>query len=59
MKKRSKGKTPERRAFLRDYRTAYRRDTLVNPIIIFVKDFEKCLRFYRNVFGLRLLHRVG
>jgi len=59
LKKHSKGKTPKRRASLRDYRAAYRRDTLINPIIIFAKDFEKCLRFYRKVFGLRLLYRVG
>ncbi len=52
-------KCKQRVKFLRKYRSAYRRNTLVNPIIIFVKDFERGLRFYRKVFGLPLLHRVG
>jgi predicted enzyme related to lactoylglutathione lyase len=42
---------------LPDYAAAYRRDTLVNPIIIFVSNFDKCLRFYRKVFQLGLLHK--
>ncbi len=37
----------------------YRRSTLINPIIIFVSDFQRCLRFYRRVFNLKLLHGVG
>ncbi len=44
---------------LRDYAVAYRRNTLVNPIIIFVSNFDKCLRFYRQVFHLRVLHKTG
>ncbi len=38
---------------------AYRRSTLINPIIIFVSDFQRCLRFYRRVFNLKLLRKLG
>ena len=44
---------------LRDYASMYRRNTLVNPIIIFVSNFDKCLRFYRQVFHLRLVHKTS
>ena len=44
---------------LRDYASMYRRNTLVNPIIIFVSNFDKCLRFYRQVFHLPMLHKTG
>src|SRR5207244_11761207 len=44
---------------LSDYASMYRRNTLVNPIIIFVSDFERCCRFDRHVFHLRLLHKTG
>ena len=43
---------------LRAYASAYHRNTLVNPIIIFVSNFDKCLRFYRQVFHLQMLHRT-
>src|SRR5437879_13191947 len=43
----------------RDYASMYRRNTVVNPIIIFVSNFGKCLRFYRQVFHLPLLHKTG
>ncbi len=60
LRQKGMGRKPgQKDKFLKKYRAAYRRHTLVNPIIIFVKDFEKCLRFYRKVFGLHLLHRVG
>ncbi len=39
------------------YRRAYTRHTLISPIIIFVSDFEECLRFYRMVFNLPVLHK--
>ena len=39
------------------YRRAYTRDTLISPIIVFVSNFEKCLRFYRTVFNLPVLHK--
>jgi len=41
------------------YRSAYRRQSLVNPVILFVSRFGPCLRFYREVFNLPLLHRKG
>ncbi len=44
---------------LRDYASAYHRSTLVNPIIMFVSHFNKCVRFYRQVFHLRVLHKTG
>ncbi len=44
---------------LRRYRVAYRRKNLINPILLFVSRFNECLEFYRKVFGLGLLHRVG
>ncbi len=42
---------------LAKYVGAYRRNTLVNPIIIFVSNFNKCAQFYQRVFGLKILHR--
>src|SRR5437660_4669398 len=50
--RRSKGLTKMNR-----YRRAYTRDTLISPIIVFVSNFEKCLRFYRMVFNLPVLHK--
>jgi len=44
---------------VRRYRAAYRRRSLINPVILFVSSFERCLQFYRKVFDLPLLHRKG
>ncbi len=41
------------------YRAAYRRKSLINPVILFVSRFGPCLQFYTKVFDLKLLHRKG
>ena len=31
----------------------------INPIILFVKNFNECLSFYRDILGLKLVGRTS